>query len=220
MLSAGHLQAARLAMNRLCFGGSFNPIHHGHLLVARAVAEARGFDRVVLIPSAQPPHKPDSAEVAPAEQRLAMCRLAIEASADSTDLFEVSDIELGRAGPSYTIDTARILTRQGLGPVYWLIGGDTLPQLPTWHEPQALLREVRFIIIDRPECPIIWQALAPEYQALQAGVVAAPMIDISATDIRVRVAAGRSIDYLTPQPVVSYIREQGLYRAAGGPQPG
>jgi len=215
MLWAGHPEAARLAMNRLCFGGSFNPIHHGHLLVARAVAEARGFDRVVLIPSAQPPHKPDSADVAPAEQRLAMCRLAIEASADSTDLFEVSDIELGRAGPSYTIDTARILTRQRIGPVYWLIGGDTLPQLPTWHEPQALLREVRFIIIDRPACPIVWPALAPEYQALQSGVVAGPMIDISASDIRRRVAAGRSIGYLTPQPVISYMRENGLYRPSG-----
>ncbi len=89
-----------------------------------------------------------------------------------------------------------------------------MPQLPSWHEPQALLREVRFMIIDRPACPIVWQALAPEYQPLQAGVVAAPMIEISATDIRRRVAAGRSIDYLTPQPVVSYIREHGLYRPA------
>ena len=201
-------------MNRLCFGGSFNPIHHGHLILARAVAEARGFDRVILIPSAQPPHKPDSAEIASAEHRLAMCRLAVEASADSTDLFEVSDIELSRRGPSYTIDTARILTQQGLGPVYWLIGGDTLPQLPTWHEPQALLREVHFITIDRPDSPIVWEALAPEYQSLRSGVVEAPLIEISATDIRRRVAAGKSIDYLTPQPVISYIRNHGLYRRA------
>jgi len=203
-------------MKRLCFGGSFNPIHHGHLLVARAVAEAMDFDRVVFIPSAQPPHKPDPADLAAAEHRLAMCHLAIKAAADSTDLFEVSDIELGRVGPSYTVDTARILTRRGLGPVYWLIGGDTVPQLPTWHEPQPLLREVQFVIIERPECPIIWQALAPEYQALQSGVVAAPMIEISATDIRRRVAAGRSIDYLTPETVVSYIRQNGLYRAMPG----
>jgi nicotinate-nucleotide adenylyltransferase len=200
-------------MKRLCFGGSFNPIHHGHLLVARAVAEAKDFDRVVFIPSAQPPHQPDHADLAAAEHRLAMCHLAIEAAADSTDLFEVSDIELGRHGPSYTVDTARILTRQGLGPVYWLIGGDTVPQQPTWHEPQALLREVQFVIIERPECPIIWQALAPEYQALQSGVVAAPMIEISGTDIRRRVAAGRSITYLTPEPVVSYIRQNALYGA-------
>ena len=201
-------------MNRLCFGGSFNPIHHGHLLIARAVAEARGFDRVVLIPSAQPPHKSEAADVAPAEHRLAMCRLAVEASADSTDLFEVCDIELGRVGTSFTIDTARILTQQGLGPVYWLIGGDTVPQLPTWHEPQALLREIHFIITERPAWPIVWQALAPEYQALRAGVVAVPQIEISATDIRRRLTVGRSIDYLTPQPVVSYIREKGLYRPA------
>jgi nicotinate-nucleotide adenylyltransferase len=212
MLPKRQILQARSVMKRLCFGGSFNPIHHGHLLTARAVAEAQGFDTVVLIPSAEPPHKPDRADLAPAEHRLAMCRLAIEASADSADLFEVSDIELGRYGPSYTIDTARILTRQGLGPVYWLIGSDTVPQLPTWHEPEALLREIHFITIDRPGSLMVWQALAPEYQALQAGVVQAPLIEISATDIRRRVAAGRSIDYLTPQPVVSYIRDYGLYR--------
>jgi nicotinate-nucleotide adenylyltransferase len=212
MLPKRQILQARSVMKRLCFGGSFNPIHHGHLLTARAVAEAQGFDTVVLIPSAEPPHKPDRADLAPAEHRLAMCRLAIEASADSADLFEVSDIELGRYGPSYTIDTARILTRQGLGPVYWLIGSDTVPQLPTWHEPEALLREIHFITIDRPGSLMVWQALAPEYQALQSGVVQAPLIEISATDIRRRVAAGGSIDYLTPQPVVSYIRDYGLYR--------
>src|SRR5215210_7294765 len=97
-------------MRTLCFGGSFNPIHHGHLLCARAVAEREGFDRVELIPSAQPPHKAGTAfDMAPAEDRLAMCRLAIE----GTKLFAVNDIELRRSGPSYTVDTARQLKAQG-----------------------------------------------------------------------------------------------------------
>src|SRR5436190_1357999 len=96
-------------MDKLCFGGSFNPIHHGHLLVARAAAEAKGFAQVVLIPNSQPPHKAQAADVAPAVDRLAMCRLAAETS----DQFLVNDLEVRRDGTSYTIDTARSLTRQG-----------------------------------------------------------------------------------------------------------
>src|SRR5215204_3176269 len=96
-------------MRRLCFGGSFNPIHHGHLICARAAAEAAGFERVVLIPSALPPHKLDDTELASSTDRLAMCRLAVEGD----PWFEVEDIELIRKGPSYTIDTARELRRRG-----------------------------------------------------------------------------------------------------------
>src|SRR5678815_1912728 len=102
-------------MRKLCFGGSFNPIHHAHLICARAVAEARRFDRVVLVPSALPPHKLRADQLAPPEHRLAMCRLA----AEGDRLFEVSDLELTRTGPSYTIDTARELKRQGWDAVAW-----------------------------------------------------------------------------------------------------
>lgn len=199
-------------LHKLCFGGTFNPIHHGHLLVARAVAEARGFDRVVLIPSAQPPHKPGSADLAAADDRLIMCQLAVEGSPGSSGLFEVNDLELRRHGPSYTIDTARSLTRQGWGKIHWLIGGDTLPLLSTWHEPQALLREVEFIVVERPGSEIDWDQVPPEYRHLRQNCVAAPRIDISATDIRRRRAAGRPIDFLTPGPVVRYILDKGLYR--------
>ena len=156
-------------MRRLCFGGSFNPIHHGHLIVARAAAEALGFERVVLMPSAQPPHKPGSADMAPAAERLAMCRLAVERS----DLFEVSDLELRRSGLSYTIDTARALTREGWDRVAWLIGGDTLPLLTGWHEPEALLREVDFVIVARPGWSIDWTLLPPAYHALRSNMVIA-----------------------------------------------
>ena len=196
-------------MDRLCFGGSFNPIHHGHLIIARAVAEAAGYHRVVLIPSAQPPHKPGAADLAPAADRLAMCRLAVEGS----DLFEVNDLELRRHGPSYTIDTARALTQQGFKAVHWLVGGDTLPLLPTWHEPEALLREVHFVVVARPGWQIDWAAVPPAYLPLRQNVVTAPLIEISATDIRRRAAAGRPIDYLTPPGVVRYIYERGVYGA-------
>ncbi|HEX2973955.1 MAG TPA: nicotinate (nicotinamide) nucleotide adenylyltransferase [Tepidisphaeraceae bacterium] len=199
-------------MQRLCFGGSFNPIHHGHLICARAVAEAAGYDRVVLIPSAQPPHKPNHAELARPEDRLAMTRLA---AGCQPELFEVNDVELQRPGRSYTIDTVRILKEQGWDRVDWLIGADMLRLLPKWHQPEALLREVNFVIIARPGWSFDWSSLPPAYRALEKNVHAAPQIDISATDIRQRIAAGRSIEFLTPPAVVEYIRARGLYRSLG-----
>jgi nicotinate-nucleotide adenylyltransferase len=195
-------------MRRLCFGGTFNPIHHGHLLCARAVAEAAGFERVVLIPSALPPHKLSATHLATSEQRLAMCRLAVGGDI----LFDVDPIELTRNGPSYTLDTARELRRRGWGKISWLIGADTVPLLPEWHEPDSLLDEVSFVVMARPGYELDWSALPPKLQGLQSAVVEAPRIEISASEIRRRVAAGRSIRYLTPPPVEEYIARHGLYR--------
>src|SRR5579864_6055283 len=121
-------------MGTLYFGGSFNPIHYGHLICARAVAEASGSDRLVLIPTAQSPHKPGFGDAAPAIHRLQMCRLAVK----EQPLFEVSDIELGRGGPSYTIDTAAELATRGEHPIRWLIGADMLLDLPHWHRAAEL----------------------------------------------------------------------------------
>lgn len=192
----------------LCFGGSFNPIHHGHLICSRAVAEGRGFDRVVLIPSFLPPHKPDSADLADAEHRLKMCRLATAGD----PLFETSDVEVNRGGPSFTINTARELAQAGWGKVHWLIGADMLLYLPKWRQPSELLREVSFIVMARPGWTIDWDALPANFQALRANVVQAPLIDISASDIRKRAAAELSINYLTAPSVCEYIREYSLYR--------
>src|SRR4051812_6739869 len=100
-------------MPSLYFGGSFNPIHHGHLRCAEAVANTAGYDRVVLIPNSRSPHKPDNPELASAEDRLAMCRLAVAERGSTAPTFEVSDIETRRSGPSYTIDTAQELRDQG-----------------------------------------------------------------------------------------------------------
>ena len=200
-------------MAHLWFGGSFNPIHHAHLVCARAVAESMGFEKVVLVPSHQPPHKPMDEAIAPAEHRLAMCRLAVEGSA----LFEVDELEIQREGPSYTIDTVRELRYRGAREVNWMIGADMLQMLPRWHEPAALLAEARFAIVARPGWSIDWKTLPPAYQFLEKHLVIAPQLEISATQVRRRVASGQSIDYLTPERVIRYIAENDLYRK---PAPG
>ena len=199
----------------LCFGGSFNPIHRGHIECARYVAEKRGFERVLLIPNAQPPHKPDATEIAPAQDRLAMCRLAAEfANQSGTAVrFDADDIEMRRGGPSYTLETARELKQRGIDPIHWLIGGDMLMYLPKWHQPRQLLREVEFVIMQRPGTEIDWDMLPEEFRILRSHVVQAPLIDISATQIRQRVARDESIDDLTVPPVARYIAEHQLYRA-------
>jgi nicotinate-nucleotide adenylyltransferase len=172
------------------------------------VAESLGYDRVILIPSANPPHKVAPASLADSAHRLAMLRIAV---ADDS-MFAIDDLELSRAGPSYTIDTARILAGRGEGPIHWLIGADMLLYLPNWHNPAELLREVKFLIMARPGWLLDWTLLPAEYRHLAENVVAAPVIDISATAIRARVAQGKSIRYLTPGAVCEYIEDNGLYR--------
>lgn len=195
-------------MTRLYFGGSFNPLHVGHLLVAQAVAEAGGFDRVVLVPSAQPPHKRAAADMAEPVDRLKMCQLVAEAD----PLFEVSAIELGRQAPSYTIDTVRSLKMGGEGEVNWLIGADALHDLPKWMRAGELIRETRFWVARRPGFTIDWDRLPDMLEPLKERVVEAPLLDISATHMRQRVAAGRTIRYYVPAEVEQFIAQRGLYR--------
>lgn len=194
-------------MRTLYFGGSFNPIHHGHLICARIAAEVAGFQSVMLIPCAQPPHKPISSDLADASHRLEMCRLACSLG------FEVSDIELNRpAGPSFTLDTVRQFAGQTRTRISWLIGADMLNLLPKWHEPQALLREVDFVVMARPGWQFDWNRMPQAYQTLKSRVVQTPLIDISATEIRKRVRQSLPIDFLTPAKVCEYIRSRNLYR--------
>lgn len=195
-------------MRRLCFGGSFNPIHHGHLIGVRAVAEAAGFDRVVFVPSALPPHKLDATSLAAPEHRLAMCRLAIAGET----AFEVDDLELTRPGPSYTIDTARELRRRGWDEVHWLIGADMVASLPHWHEPDALLKEVSFVVTRRPGHALEWERLPAQLMPLRDRAIDGPLLAISSTMVRQRVRESRSIRYLTPDAVADYITRNGLYR--------
>lgn len=192
----------------LCFGGSFNPIHNAHLRCCEEVAKFRRCSQALLIPSSVPPHKLGHIDMAEAGARMTMCRIA----AAGNPQFSVSDIELRRSGPSYTIDTVRQLKAQGHQRIEWLIGADMLAILPQWHLAQDLIREAAILILARPGFDLKWDSLPPDFQFLQQNVVPGPLIDISATDIRNRIKLGQEIDDLVPPGVASYIREHGLYR--------
>lgn len=202
------------------YGGSFNPLHIGHLLVARAVAERLRVAKVILIPSANPPHKSGHGDLADATHRLEMVRLAVARDRD----FEVSDIEVRRSGPSYTILTVQEFRRE-LGddvPLYWIIGGDSLPELATWYQIRRLTELCRIVTAVRPgyeepDLTALEAVLPPEQiQRLREGVLPTPRIDISATDIRRRVREGRPVRYLVPTEVEEYIRQHRLYEAPPG----
>ncbi len=205
------------------FGGSFNPIHNGHLIAARAVAERLRLSRVVFIPSSpSPPHKANAA-LADAADRLEMARLAIAGESG----FEVSDLEVRQGGVSYTILTIEAFRQVAAGQsvagqtLYWIIGGDTLPELHTWYRVRELVERCRIVTAVRPgfEVPdlaALQLVLSPEQvQRLMADILPTPRIDISATDIRRRVAEGRSIRYLVPESVRQYIEQRGLYQDGG-----
>ncbi len=198
------------------FGGSFNPIHNGHLIVARSVAEQLGAARVVLIPAANPPHK-NSADLADAADRLEMVRLAVRAEPG----WEVSDCELHRAGPSYTLDTVAHFRREigGGAELCWIIGADSLTELVSWYRIEELVEMCRIVTAarpgwERPDLDVLRARLTPAQIArLAADVLDTPRIDIAATDIRRRVREGRSIRYLVPDAVEAYIRKRTLYAA-------
>ena len=197
----------------LCLGGTFNPPHFGHLITARAAAEHLGLHQVRLVVAGQPPHKPGDPSILATEDRLALCRLAVE----NDPSFELDDRETRRSGPSFTIETARQLQSEapfGGGPVPWIIGADLLPGLMAWREPERLLAGdvVQLVVIRRPGHAIDWDSLPQPVRVLESAVVTAPQIDISATDIRRRVREGLDIRYLVPEAVRQYIQTRGLYR--------
>jgi nicotinate-nucleotide adenylyltransferase len=125
---------------------------------------------------------------------------------------DVSDLEIKASGPSYTLKTARRLKSLGINPVYWLIGSDLLPGLPNWHEPHALLSEVRFVVVQRPGAIIRWEQLPQMVQPLRQFVVDVPPIDVSSSQIRALVRAGRPITGLVPDAVEHYIHQHRLYQ--------
>ncbi|MCL2329909.1 MAG: nicotinate-nucleotide adenylyltransferase [Phycisphaerae bacterium] len=197
------------------FGGTFDPIHHGHLLAARAVAEQLSLDRVVFVPAPNPPHKIGH-ELSDAADRLEMVRRAIEGE----PRFEVSDIEIRRSGPSYTVLTVQEY-RQLVGPgvpLVWIIGGDSLPELHSWYRVSELVQLCRVVTAVRPsyEMPELTALQGclpgPMLEQLKQDVLATPRIDISSTDIRRRIRDGRPIRYLLPDRVIEYIQSRGLYR--------
>jgi nicotinate-nucleotide adenylyltransferase len=196
----------------LFFGGSFNPVHNAHLACSRAAAVAAGFGRVVLVPAHQPNLKDRAYDLAPAAHRVAMLERAARAASDEVVTFAVDPIELTRPGPSYTIDTAEALHRQGLSlPIDWLIGADQVLHLHRWHRFADLLARVRFWVMHRPGYDIDWDAVHSDARALRQRQVEVPQMDVSATDIRTRVRAGQPIDHLVPADVREYILAHRLY---------
>jgi nicotinate-nucleotide adenylyltransferase len=199
----------------LLFGGSFDPVHFGHLIVAADAAEQIGAGRVVLIPSAHPPHK-QGQNLSPAGQRLEMCRLAV---ADDPR-FEVSDWEVHQPGPNYTLHTVRHFRQAlpGEASLYWLIGMDSLAELATWYCVRELLEACTLVTavrpgFEQPDLARLADLLSPaQVRKLKQYVLQTPLIDIGATDVRTRARAGRSIRYLVPEPVRQYILERRLYR--------
>ncbi|MBI3722863.1 nicotinate (nicotinamide) nucleotide adenylyltransferase [bacterium] len=197
-------------------GGSFNPIHNGHLAIARAARAALGLDRVVLVISARPPHKQGDTTLAPPEDRLAMARLAVLGEKG----LEVSDLELEREGPSYTIDTVRSFLREDAGgEVHFIVGADGLSLLSSWKEIHELLRIGGFAVVARPgfdpreEIERARPALgADAAERLLRGILPMTPVAVSATEIRARVEEGRSIEGLVPEAVREYISARGLYR--------
>jgi len=196
-------------------GGSFNPVHNGHLILAEQMREHFGLAKVLFVPARRPPHK-QSEGLAPAADRLRMVQLAIEGNA----ALDASDIELRRHGLSYTIDTIRELQQQ-YGPeaeLHFIIGCDTVRELPTWHRVGELMRMCKFVVGLRPgHAAAVHEHLAgilPERElaALEQRTASIRLIEISSTDIRHRCRSGKSIRYLVPAAVEDYIRTRGLYQ--------
>jgi nicotinate-nucleotide adenylyltransferase len=179
------------------YGGTFDPIHNGHLILARDACEALDFEKMIFVPAAASPHKMERSAAA-AEIRLEMVRTGIEGESR----FEVDDCEVRRTAPSYTIDTIEIIQRRHSdAQIFCCIGEDNLAGLTSWHRFDELKRLVRFVVLDRrgfenkSDYPVIRRH-----------------IDISATEIRKRVADGRSIRYLVPRAVEEIIGREQLYR--------
>jgi len=186
------------------FGGTFDPVHVAHLVLAEQVGEVVGLEQVVFVPAGRPPHKEGGTFAAPHHRR-AMVELAVAGN----PRFTVSGIELEADGPSFTIDTVRRLKAAGARRVALIIGGDSLVEMSTWREPEALLAECEILVVERPGYDL---TRAPAAYRARAHVVPALKLDIASRTIRARVAAGQSIRYLVPEPVRAYIDAHGLYR--------
>ena len=186
-------------------GGTFDPIHLGHLMIAETVRSDAGMDRILFIPSGNPPHKQDH-EITSPEDRFEMTRLAI---ADHP-FFDVSRIEIDRPGTTYTYDTMRALNAEndGFCDYYFILGADAFDYVPHWKEAEKVIQEVQFLVVARPGYTVAPPANMPQirYQTVEM-----PQIDISSTDIRNRAKEGRSIRYLVPEPVRAYIEERKIY---------
>jgi len=193
------------------FGGTFDPPHLGHLILASEAKSQLGLTRLLWTVTPDPPHKQDQLITA-LEHRLAMVRLAIE----DDPSFELSDVELDRPGPHYTLDTIRLVAQQNPeAEIVPVIGGDSLQDLPTWHKPRELVYAAHWVgVMRRPGEEVNLEQLERELPGIKSKVhyVDAPLLEIASREIRSRVADGRPFRYYLPNPVYEYINAHHLYR--------
>ena len=192
-------------------GGTFDPIHFGHLATAEAVREIFTLDEIIFIPAARPPHKLGK-NVTDEKHRLAMTILATR----SNKFFRVSDMELKRTGLSYTLDTVNELhkTFGDSAEIFFIIGADSLADLPKWHAARELVNKCHFIATTRQGVDIDFSAVENFFGSAAVEHihrVTTPRLEISSTDLREKVRLGRSIKYLVPKAVEEYILREGLY---------
>ena len=190
-------------------GGTFDPLHVGHLAIAEEARETLGLDRILFVPAARPPHKAGD-DVTAIDHRVAMVELAI----GDNPAFALSRVELDRPGPSYTVDTVEDLA--GEGELTLILSAETFAELPTWHEPDRIFESARVAVVPREGYPAAdpgWLATAFPGRESRVTYLDGPLFGLSSTAIRERVAAGRSIRYLVPAGVEDYIAEHRLYRS-------
>jgi nicotinate-nucleotide adenylyltransferase len=194
------------------FGGSFDPVHYGHLRLAEACREAARLDRVLFMPAATAPHKRD-VPLASAKDRVEMLKLAI----GGHEAFAVSELELERGGVSYTVDTLTELAKVHAGAeLFLLMGADTFLDLPNWREPQRVLELALPLVVRRggmaaPDEDAFGWIAEPRRSQIRKAMVEMPVSEISSSGIRSAVGAGRSVRYLVPRGVEKFIESQGVY---------
>ncbi len=195
-------------MNIGIMGGTFDPLHLGHLLVAEQAREQMALDEVWFMPSNQPPHKDHLPKASP-QQRLDMVRIAIANHPN----FKLSELEFERSGISYSVDSAVLLKeRYPNDRFYWIIGADMVQYLPKWYKIQEMVSKVSFIGLDRPGYENSEQAL-PDWLSNSLTMIPMIQFDISSTEIRDRLLHERSVRYMLPDPVWTYIRGNHLYES-------
>jgi len=189
-------------------GGTFDPVHIGHLILAEQARDALGLDKVLLIPACRPPHKP-GVPVSPYGIRLRLVRLAVK----GVPGLVASDLEKDPSHPSYSVDTLRVLSKRhpDLEGLWLLLGEDAMAELETWKEPGEILRLARLAVYARPGCRLRPPGSLPQ-EELQLDRIDGPRIALSSSELRQRLASGRSVRFLVPEPVRACIEREGYYR--------
>ena len=202
---------ARVTRRLGVLGGTFDPIHHGHLVAAEEARGQLALDQVLFVPAGSPPHKPDQ-PITAAHHRVRMIELAIAGRPQTS----VSRVDVDRPGPCYTVETLELL-RRAWGPgvtLFFIEGADSLAELTSWYQPRRLLELCELAVVGRPGVELDLPELYRRLPQLEARLhwVQMPRLEISSSDLRGRVRAGRPIAYLVPPAVEAYIREHQLYR--------